>query len=65
MALAEMLRRIQDIPDLGIVRRYPNTRKVAFYGYPVTLVYTVDYKNREEEAVIVVVAVFYSSDTLS
>lgn len=59
-AVADMLQKLQEFPDLGVDGQYPNTRELAFFGYPVTLVYTVD-----EDAEVTVVAVFYSSETLS
>lgn len=60
MAIADMLKKVQDIPDLGEVGRYPNTREIAFFGYPVTLVYTVD-----EHSTVTVVAAFRTNETLN
>lgn len=59
-AVGDMLKRLQEFPDLGVNGRYPSTRELAFFGYPITLVYTVG-----EDAEVTVVAVFYSSETLS
>lgn len=59
-AVGEMLKKLQEFPDLGVNGRYPNTRELAFFGYPVTLVYTVG-----EDAEVTVVAVFYTPETLS
>jgi hypothetical protein len=54
-AVGDMLTKLQEFPDLGVDGQYPNTRELAFYGYPVTLVYTVG-----EDAALTVVAVFYT-----
>ena len=59
-AVADMLKKLQEFPDLGVNGRFPNTRVLAFFGYPVTLVYTVG-----EDAEVTVVAVFYTPETLS
>lgn len=59
-AVGDMLQKLQEFPDLGVEGQHPNTREVAFYGYPITLVYTVD-----EDAAVTVVAVFYTNETLS
>ncbi len=58
-AVEDMLQKLQEFPDLGVEGQHPNTRELAFYGYPVTLVYTVD-----EDAAVTVVAVFYTNETL-
>ena len=59
-AIGDMLKKLQEFPDLGVNGRFPNTRVLAFFGYPVTLVYTVG-----EDAEVTVVAVFYTPETLS
>lgn len=59
-AVGDMLRKLQEFPDLGVKGTYPYTRELSFYGYPITLVYTVG-----EDAEVTVVAVFYTSETLS
>lgn len=58
--VGDMLQKLQEFPDLGVKGRYPYTRELAFYGYPITLVYT-----EGEDAEMTVVAVFYTSETLS
>ncbi|MCR9157818.1 MAG: type II toxin-antitoxin system RelE/ParE family toxin [Rhodobacteraceae bacterium] len=50
--VGDMLQKLQDIPELGGVGRYPNTRELKFYNQPITLVYTVD-----DNAAVTVVAV--------
>jgi plasmid stabilization system protein ParE len=59
-AVGDMLEKLQEFPDLGVKGKYPDTRELAFYGYPITLVFTLD-----EDAAVTVVAVFYTSETLS
>lgn len=59
-AVGDVLQKLQEFPNLGVKGRYPYTRELAFYGYPITLVYTVG-----EDAEVTVVAVFYTSETLS
>lgn len=53
--VGDMLQKLQDIPELGGVGRYPETRELKFYNQPITLVYTVD-----DNAAVTVVAVFHT-----
>lgn len=59
-AVEDMLQKLQEFPDLGVEGQHPNTRELAFFGYPITLVYTVG-----EDAEVTVVAVFHTRETLS
>lgn len=59
-AVGVMLQKLQEFPDLGVEGQHPNTRELALYGYPVTLVYTVG-----EDAEVTVVAVFYTRESPS
>lgn len=59
-AVGDMLQKLQEFPDLGVEGQHPNTRELSFYGYPITLVYTVG-----KGAEVTVVAVFYTRETLS
>jgi plasmid stabilization system protein ParE len=56
-AVSEMLQKLQDIPELGSTGRVPRTREVQLYGYPITLVYTVD-----DAAAVTVVAILHTED---
>lgn len=59
-AVGDMLQKVQDIPNLGGVGRYPDTREFQHHNHPIMLVYMAD-----EDAVLTVVATFYMEQGLN
>jgi hypothetical protein len=53
-AVGDMLQKLQELPDLGVDGKHPDTRELVIYGYPVTLICTVG-----EDAAVTVVALFW------
>lgn len=57
LTICDMLQKVQENPAFGVAGKYSGTWELAFYGFPITLVYTVG-----EDDNVTVVAVFYNNE---